>query len=235
MRGSTVGAVLCMALLMPKVGNAQPTVTAQSADWQISSQPIVVDGLVYYPTRETRFFDKEIMTQTGVYLGVPVYADVTLEPYSVLYVPLSRMMMRGYERRRDGELAGTTGSRVPSFPVDIRTDAESEARTFTIPGAAGTGGTLPAPGASVFTPDVPRVTRTRMESIPRPRGNDGIWVEYAGERWYSDGPAVVFDAQRFHQIGVYRGFPVYRDAERGAEEIWVRVVADGPVAPYTKR
>ena len=52
--------------------------------------------------------------------GVPVYADTTIEPYSELYVPLGSGRMRVYERRRDRELAGTTGSHVPTFPVDER-------------------------------------------------------------------------------------------------------------------
>src|SRR3954453_13718434 len=113
MRPCTVVTIALMALLLPTIGNAQPPVTAQSAQWQIYSEPIIVNGLIYYPTREMRFFDPRIMTQTGVYQSVPVYADVTLEPHSVLYVPVTRTMMRGYERRREGELAGTQGSRVP--------------------------------------------------------------------------------------------------------------------------
>jgi hypothetical protein len=233
MRRCTIGFLFSWALLLPNVGNAQqPAVTAQSAEWQTQNETIVVNGLVYHPTRETRFFDPQIMTQTGVYLGVPVYADVTLEPHSVLYVPVSRTMMRGYERRREGELAGTTGSRVPAFPVEIRSGSATagEERMVTVPDSVGTGGLAPLP-----EPAVPRRSPTRVESVPRPRANDGIWLEYGGERWYSDGPAVVFDDRRFVQIGEYRGFPVYRDNDRGAEEIWVRVVVDGPVAPYTKR
>jgi hypothetical protein len=59
------------------------------------------------------------MSQVGVYRHVPVYADVTLEPHSVVYLPIGRQSMRGYERRREGELAGTTGSRMPAFPVEV--------------------------------------------------------------------------------------------------------------------
>ena len=61
-------------------------------------------------------FDGKVMAPVGVYQRVPVYADVTLEPYSVVYVPVARNQLRVYERRRDGELAATTGSRTPSFP-----------------------------------------------------------------------------------------------------------------------
>src|SRR5262245_30353193 len=76
-----------------------PPVTAQYAEWQVNSEPIIVNSLVYYPTRETRFFDGEIMAQVGVYRSVPVYADVTLEAHSVIYVPVGRNLVRGYERR----------------------------------------------------------------------------------------------------------------------------------------
>lgn len=249
--------LLTMAVLLPTLGNAQvyqirtppPPATAQYEGWQFSDEPILVGGLIYCPTRETRFFDGQIMTQIGVYRRVPVYADVTLEPNSVVYVPVGRQQMRGYERRREGELAGTTGSRVPAFPVDVASPLTVTPRELTAAelAAVGTaGGRTPAPErdsarapapplGSGAAPNIPRRERTRIESIPHPTRNDGIWVEYAGSRWYSDGPAAAFDEHRFVQIGIYRGFPVYRDQARSAEEIWVRVVPDGPVAPYVKR
>jgi hypothetical protein len=242
------GAVLTMAGLLPNIGSAQvyqtktptPPVSAQYELWQFNDEPIMVNGLIYFPTRERRFFDGEIMSQVGVYRRVPVYADVTLEPHSVIYLPIGRSTMRGYERRREGELAGTTGSRMSAFPVDVASSITTEPREIT-PGqlsAIGTSGETPprftdAPSAEPAS--VPKPTPTHIESIPHPRDNDGVWLEYAGSRWYSDGPAAVFDGDRFIEIGNYRGFPVYRDKTRGAEEIWVRVVADGPVAPYTKR
>src|SRR5690242_12666863 len=101
---------LSMVALLPKAGNAQP---------------ITVNGLAYYPTSETRFFDGRIMAQVDVLQSSPVYSDVTLEPYSVVYVPISRYLVRAYERRRAGELAGTEGSRVPAFPVDIPSSSAS--------------------------------------------------------------------------------------------------------------
>src|SRR5262245_1715123 len=176
MRWSVASLAVFVALAFPMPVGAQPTVTAQSSDWQVNSEPIFVNGLVYYPTRGTRFFDREIMAQVGVYQSVPVYADVTLEPHSVIYVPVGRQMMRAYERRREGELAGTSGSRVPSFPVEIKSGTNRpEDRTVTVGTPVGTGGTV----ASPFSPtDVPRSTRTHVESIPPPRSNQGIWVEY---------------------------------------------------------
>jgi len=249
------GAVLTLAVLLPHIGSAQvyqfrtppPPVSAQYEAWQFNDEPILVNGLIYYPTRATRFFDGGIMSQVGVYRRVPVYADVTLEPHSVIYIPVGRQLMRGYERRREGELAGTTGSRTPAFPVEVAspfTAAPRELRPDDLAFTVATSGSAEPLAVRAVTPsgpepaaakDVPKPARTHIESIPRPRDNDGIWLEYAGARWYADGPSAVFDGNRFVQIGNYRGFPVYRDKNRGAEEIWVRVVADGPVAPYVKR
>src|SRR5215216_1529069 len=130
MRVFVRGFFLSAAVLLPKTGNAQveqfrvpsPQVTAATADWQVNSAPIVVDRLVYYPTRGFRLFDAQVMAQIGIFGGVPVYADTTIEPGSVVYVPVGRDRMREYERRRQHELAGTTGSRAPSFPVESPSD-----------------------------------------------------------------------------------------------------------------
>jgi hypothetical protein len=255
MRAFTLGLVISMAVLFPKVSNAQayafgtpaPEVTAAAADWQARSEPIVVNGLVYFPTRAFRLFDAQVMQQTGVYERVPVYSDVTLEPYSILYVPISRSNMRLYERKRDGDLAGTVGSRTPSFPVEIASDtvrknAERAAAVAGVAGATGTAGSsVPAPASSVGatfvpTPEPDRLRRVSLQSIPGPAGGtNGVWLEFNGAVWYADGPAVSFTPDRFEPIGEYRGFPVYRDKQNAKSEIWVSVVKDGPVAPYTRR
>src|SRR5207244_11297148 len=113
MRLFLANVILSSALLFPVMGTAQvyqvrtpvPDVTAAAANWQINAEPIVVQGLVYYPTREQRMFDGQVMMQVDVYDHVPVYADATLEPYSVVYVPVGRAQMRMDERKREGELA----------------------------------------------------------------------------------------------------------------------------------
>ena len=138
---------LTVAVLFPETGNAQvyqfrtppPEVTAVGATWQINSEPVLVGGLVYYPTGGLRFFDGQVMAQIAIFQGVPVYSDMTLEPFSLLYVPVGRDRVREYERRRDGELAGTTGSRVPSFPVQSPSDQAPRDRPVT------TGTIEPAP------------------------------------------------------------------------------------------
>lgn len=238
----TVLAGLLMVVLLPNVGRGQvyqwqtppPPVTAQYADWQFSDQPIVVNSLVYHPTRETRFFDGKIMAQIGVYERVPVYADVTLEPHSVIYVPVGRNLMRGYERRREGEIAGTVGSRTPAFPVDIPSSIQPRPEPLPTPIATPPSAALP-PIERIEPVSAPRSIPTRIESIPPPTGPNGVWLSYNGERWYNRGSATTFDPNRFTKIGDYRGFSVYRDERGRADEIWVAVVKDGPVAPYTRR
>jgi hypothetical protein len=268
-----LGLFLSVAVLFPKTGNAQvyqfrapsPDVTAADASWQMNSAPIVVDGLVYYPTRGFRFFDGQVMAQVGLFGGVPIYADTTIEPGSVIYVPIGRDRMREYERRRNRELAGTTGSRAPAFPVESPSDQALRARAV---GAVGTTALVePAPADAAFgtagtvdraadrftagrrivgdarpvssvgiaaPPDGPRPP-TEIQSIPRPAATTGVWLDFDGTRWYSAGGAASFSTDRFEPLGLYRGFPVYREKNGNNDEIWVSVVHDGPLAPYAKR
>ena len=234
---------LFVAVLFPIVGNAQvyqlrtapPEMTAATAEWQINSEPIMVNSAVYLPTRTIRMFDGQVMSQVGVHERVPIYADVTLEPNSLVYVPIGGDRMRAYERRRDRELAGTTGSRTPSFPVEIATASPVEER---IVGTAGTvvptaAGPTVIPGPLPVTPS--RSRRTTTETIPPPRTSDGVWLEFAGTRWYSAGSATSYSAERFTKIGEYRGFPVYREKTGNPGAIWVPVVEGGPLTPYSKR
>jgi hypothetical protein len=75
------------------------------------------------------------MAPIGVDEGVPIYADTTLEPWSIIYLSVGRERMRAYERARDRELAGTTGSRTPWYP------------------------TTPVLGSSIVVPSVSRLRR----------------------------------------------------------------------------
>lgn len=271
MRPFVLGWFLTVAVLFPKTGSAQihqfrtapPEVTAAAAAWQIDSQPLLVGGVVYYPTRGFRFFDGQVMSQIGTFEGVPVYVDTTLEAYSVVYVPIGRNRLREYERRRDRELAGTTGSRAPSFPV--QSPSVQALRDRPVGAIGATGAIEPATGLTIVRPAVEpapalavagttggidaraasaigtagradrgRATRTLVEPTPRPSGVNGIWIEFNGDRWYADGPATSFSPDRFEPVGEYRGYPVYRD-KTGGNEIWVSSVKDGPLAPYGQR
>src|SRR5262245_60594816 len=80
-----------------------PDAVAYGAEWQVNDEPIVASGLTYYPTREIRMFDAQVMTQIDVYQGVPVYADMSMTPFLLAYVPLTPTRLRTYERGPDGE------------------------------------------------------------------------------------------------------------------------------------
>src|SRR5438270_9652338 len=182
-------------------------------------------------------FDGMIMAQIATFDGVPIYTDTTLEPYSIIYVPVGRQRMRTYERKREGDLAGTTGSRTPSFPVDVATPAVPPPMPLTALEHTMTSATsTSSPGdRTVAATPLIRTPAAAIETIPRPRATNGVWLEFDGARWYSDGAATTYTPDRFSQIGEYRGFPVYRDRTGKRNEIWVQVVKDGPVAPYKKR
>jgi hypothetical protein len=237
MRALVLSLTLFAAVLFPNVGKAQvyplrtapPEVNAAGANWQLDGLPIVVNSSMYLPTREFRQFDGQVMAQVGVFEGVPIYADVTLEPHSIIYAPVGRDRLRVYERRRDHELAGTTGSRTPSFPVKSPAARPAEER---IVGTAGhTVPTAPASSNAVSS----RASRTGLETIPRPRATRGVWLDFVGMRFYSAGAAASYSPDRFTKVGEYRGFPVYVENAGKKDKIWVQVVEGGPLAPYALR
>jgi hypothetical protein len=260
---------LSIALWLPNMGMAQvlsvptpsPEVSATNADWYARGEPIFFAGNFYYPTGPTIFFDGRVMVRSGMYNAVPLYTDTTIEPYSMVFVPIGRNVMRPYERRREGELAGTIGSRAPSFPIERDGDISVRAQgggIITPPvaqyepeviaeaaGAVGTAGmVVPRPAASVGVVGSSRPSNTPSNPIGRtpapqytrrPTGNDGVWIEYNGTRWFSAGSAVAYDADRFEPTGSYRGFVVYRDKMGSADTVFVSVTPGGPIAPYKRR
>ena len=252
MRKFLPGAVLLVAVLLPNVGGAQvfqfrtppPDTSAAGAEWQINGERIVVGGLTYYPTRGFRLFDGQVMAQAGIFQNLPVYADLTIEPFSELYVPVGNGRMRVYERRRDRGLAGTTGSHTPTLPVESPSVSPierlvSSTGEVTSRETAGTSGSsvprVASDATSTVLPRRVRASRTAIISAVAPSaGVKGVWVDFNGARWYSSGSAVSFSPDRFQPMGEYSGFPVYRDSTGGEDEIWVSVVKDGPLAPYKK-
>ena len=230
-----------------------PLVTADNESWYQLREPIQFAGDVYYPAGPAIFFNGNIMVRTGHYNGVPLYADTTLEPYSIVYVPVRRGLMQPYERLRQGDLAGTTGSRTPSFPVRAVPGGSA------VPMVAVAPTSVPQPniGAiSAFTPDagfsselplaqatasgvpgVPTIVRPPdqpMASILRPESNDGIWISYDGQKWVSAGAAVVYSESEFLRVGEYAGFPVYRRQNVREDVIYVPTRGD-LIAPYRRK
>jgi hypothetical protein len=243
MRGFWTSLVLTVAVLLPISGNAQvyrfrtppPDVSAAGAEWQISSEPIVVGGLTYFPTRGFRLFDGQVMAQTGIYERVPVYSDTTLEPYTEIYVPLGNGRMRIYERRPELEYPATAGTDEAIAPTDrVMQGTEDVVGSSGMPGIRA--GVIPRSFRSPTAPDRDRPHRTTiLTAVPHEGDTNGVWLEYNGARWFSSGPAVLFSPERFEQVGEDRGFPVYRDKNGNADELWVASVKDGPLAPYRRR
>jgi hypothetical protein len=77
-----------------------PAVSAVGQSWYELREPILYAGEAYYPAGATVFFNANHMVRTGHYNGVPLYADATRDPYSVVYVPIGGGQLRPYERLR---------------------------------------------------------------------------------------------------------------------------------------
>lgn len=242
MHAIVVAGVLSLVLLVPSVGaqvldrpTPRPTRTAVNENWFIDRQPIFVAGDYYYPAGASVFFNQNTMVLTGFYGSVPIYADATLEPHSLVFVPVGRGLMQPYERRRSGDLVGTTGSRAPSFPLERDAEAMLGRLSDYEPTA-----TLPE-----HTPyrTIPEAEDTLPAPLPgqgvvrtaRPlRPTDGVWILFRNERWFAAGKAVVFDPTAFERVGEYRTYPVYR-ARRGAGDLIYLPSREGLVAPYARR
>ena len=232
-----------------------PVVTAANESWYVNGEPLQFAGDLYYPAGATVFFNGNTMVRSGNYNGVPLYTDTTIEPYSIVYVPIQRGLVRPYERLRQGALAGTVASRTPSFPVRMNPAAFGSFEA--LPQAAVAPTALPAPiGAiGINTPEpaspaalpvvaplvvtgsatvVPQPNTQRgltFTTIGRPTNNDGVWIQYLGEKWVSSGPAVPITPESFRVVGSYNGFPVFARKDAGEQLIYVPTRA-GLAAPY---
>jgi hypothetical protein len=231
----------------------QPQVTAANAAWLYRGDPIFFAGTLYYPVGASIFFDGDVMMPAGTWEGVTLYEDATQIPFSVVFVPIGGTLMKPYERKRDGQVAGTTASRTPWFPVQIASEwfpideppfgitvtspwinlsqpAVIPCQPVVIPEAA-----PPTCPTDVITPSIPPAAPVRPAQRPTTPRIFEVWVPFNGARWYSAGFAVPYEPDRFVKIGEHRGFPVYRDKRRTPNVIYIPSVEDGPVAPYRKR
>lgn len=234
-----------------------PVVTAANESWYVNGEPLQFAGDLYYPAGATVFFNNNTMVRSGNYNGVPLYTDTTIEPYSIVYVPIQRGLMQPYERPRQGGVAGTVASRTPSFPVRISSATGSLGSFGVLQQAAVAPTALPAPiGAiNVYTsePPAPTVlpvvaplavttsanataqlttdTGMTFATIGRPTSNDGVWIRYLGEKWVSAGPAVPITPETFRVVGSYEGFPVFA-REDGSEQVIYVPTRGGLAAPY---
>jgi hypothetical protein len=220
-----------------------PIVTAENDSWYRLGEPLVFSGEFYYPAGPTVFFNGNEMVRTGHYNGVPVYADTTLEPYSIVLVPVGHGLMQPYERVRDGELAGTSGSRAPSFP------GLNDRRPLEMLSAGGPPSNLPAPiGAiSVYTPEAGAVATSGREAAPttgidtapvrqplrrvgKPFRYDRVSVQFHDRKWVMAGPSIPMHLDLV-QVDEYKGFPVYAERGKAHDRIYLPIVP-GLVAPF---
>ena len=238
-----------------------PLVTAENEPWFMAGDAIDWNGAFYYPAGAPEAFNRYQMVRSGSYRGIPLYTDTTLEPYSIVFVPIGGGRMQPYERPRTGMLAGSVGSRTPSFPTGT---AESSGALGVTP--EGYVAQAPAPptfaraydtdqGPEPMSPAVPIVTAaptgtsgtTAAATAPRgtagrvtnvtndgarPKGINNAWIEYAGRRWVSAGKAVDLTSD-FAKVGEYRGSPIYK---RHGDSLTIYVpMTRGLVAPFKPR
>lgn len=222
--GPLAVALLCATAALAQV-NWEPTpppdTAANDRSWYRNGDPIPFAGDLYYPTGPTISFNGNTMVPTGSYDGVALYADTTLEPYSVVFVPVGDNLVRPYERLRTGNLAGTTGSRTPSFPVQVERYPQRrppggvedqrppQPRRFRRPLPP----PMPPPNAPELNPPFEeRGGGLLVETVRKPNDNAGIWVSFQGHRWAQAGEGIALDPARLTRVGEYYGLPVYADA-----------------------
>lgn len=232
----------------------KPIVTAENEPWYVAGVAISHGGVTYYPAGPMVHFNGNEMVRSGHFQGVPLYSRTTIEPYSFVFVPIGGGLMHPYERRREGDVAGTVGSLTPSFPVVRPVEqagmeyvpgmgmVQAQAPPSRIgeaidrialadvpPTASDTGavGTTGAPAATTTGP---------LVSARRPEGLNGVFVEYNSRRYFSDGPAVPFDADVFTRVGDYHGFAVYQHKGQ-ATTLYIPPLGGAPglLAPYRAR
>jgi hypothetical protein len=247
---STANAVAAQSMRVR--GTRPPAITAESEPWYVSGTPITFAGHFYYPAGPRVHFMPSEMVRSGDFLGVPLYSRTTIEPYSVIFVPIGGGMMQPYERRREGELAGTEGSSAPSFPVALASDSALD--NVTGPMAAAPPRLAELAEDAQMESSRPIATfgdRTELDSMnvtlgelaararpfaPRPDSPNAIFIDYSDGRWYSSGPPVPYDPARFIAAGEKNGFPVYRDRAGDPLTVYMPIVKDGSaVAPYSRR
>jgi hypothetical protein len=82
------------------------------------------------------FFNRYEMIRSGFYEGVALYTRTTIEPFSMVFVPVGGGLMQPYERRRAGDIAGTAGSTTPAFPIVTPAEEATDRSPELLPQAA---------------------------------------------------------------------------------------------------
>ena len=234
-------ALLLAAVLggVPVISSAQvvirperePARVAGQEAWYRAGHPILYRGELFYPAGAQVFFNATVMVLSGEYRGVPLYVVPTQETNSLVYVPIGNGLMQPYERPRTGDLAGTSGSRTPSFPPEtpspVAEGAVPVGTAGVIPPAPPMGDSPFAAAATSRTPAASRVVTIAPQGTSRGRG---IWIQWNGDAWRAAGAAVRVGPQ-FVAIGTLNGRTVYRGPDD--RTIWIET-AQGLAAPWRK-
>jgi hypothetical protein len=222
------GSAAAQTLMRPEPAPAR---VAGNEAWYRAGEPVMHRGQVYYPGGAQIFFNPTVMVLAGEFRGVPVYVDPTIETGSIVYLPVGAGVMQPYERLRTGELAGTSGSRTPTYPPATATTLEPD------PQAVGTIGVVPpAPpvGEPSARPVAVRASQPQRIMTIAPnttaRGR-GVWIEWNGQEWRAAGAAVRVGPQLV-PIGTYNGRTVYQ-GPGGDGTIWIET-AQGLATPWRR-
>ncbi len=231
-----------------------PLVTAENERWYLSGQPVMFGGNLYYLAGPPIHFLANEMVRSGSYQGIPLYSRTTIEPYSVVFVPIDGGRMQPYERRRTDELVGTSGSTISALPAVIPTFIDwaapwiqahappvirarpIDAFTF-YPERLERRGASQHPSASADDPQPGRVAASPARPLlVRPGAANAMFLEFNNDRWFIDGPPVRLDPRILTRIGQADGFPVYTARSTRNSTIYVPV-AQGmdALARFSKR
>ena len=105
MAGTILSAAMLGTIVTAQI-NIRPTpapaITAENEGWYQRGEPIVFAGNLYYRAGAAIHFNPDEMVRSGAFEGVPLYTRTTIEPYSVVFVPIEdpdRIDVSSVERR----------------------------------------------------------------------------------------------------------------------------------------
>jgi hypothetical protein len=234
-----------------------PTVTADNEAWYLNGDPIAFAGSLYLPAGAQIYFNSNEMVRSGFYLGVPLYTRTTVEPYSIVLVPLAGGRMQPYQRPRTGELTGTAGSTPSTLPSPSQTVPPAGLAPQAAGAASQTTQVLEMqwPRPDLVAPQsseavAPRATESappavgtsgRAAYIPMhtriggpPQGTDSIFIELDGERWYPLGAPIAVDHSRVTRLGDFKGFDVWGNSGQPTIIFIPSTAGSALAVPYTR-
>lgn len=241
--------MLCVATTAAAQMNIQPTpapiVSAENEVWYLTGEPLAFAGSLYYRAGAAIHFLPNEMVRSGLYRGVPLYSRTTIEPYSIIFVPVGGGLMQPYERRRD-LLAPSVGPATATSAFGASSPAMAQAAAPPVIGASpivdepfAPSAAVPAAEQTVSQPV--GTTGYAEETVPRrsfrirPGSANAIYFEFDNARWFIAGAPVSLDVRSLTQVGESHGFPVYA-ARPGDTTIYVPIARGmDTLAPYARK